>query len=252
MNGTKKITKIVCWAIAIFLILHFLSFLKVRFMFGTNVVCFAGASLLFPVMGYFLSIPFVSIIVGFGVYSLFPNLFMSLFALSLSKGFFERSFSMYGITFGLPTIAATLCWRLHAVKKDTVFKNVLKFVLEVFVPLFCMAIFIIHPGTQGAWFYSLYWLLPPVLYFIGLFKKQAVCLAFSATFIAHAVGSVLWCYTISMTSAQWLALIPVVAIERFVFTGSQMILIFIKNLGAKYYATYCNDNEWQPSLGSGK
>ncbi len=50
------------------------------------------------------------------------------------------------------------------------------------------------------------------------------CLA--STFIAHSVGSVLWLYTGTMSAAVWMSLIPVVAIERFVFAGGMMVVYY--------------------------
>jgi len=35
-----------------------------------------------------------------------------------------------------------------------------------------------------------------------------------STFVAHAVGSTIWLYTIGMNASVWNALIPIVALER--------------------------------------
>ena len=52
----------------------------------------------------------------------------------------------------------------------------------------------------------------------------------SATFIAHAVGSLIWLYTVGMTSLYWNSLIPLVAIERLVFAVGMTTCYFgLKN-----------------------
>ncbi len=95
--------------------------------------------------------------------------------------------------------------------------------ISIGLPLLCMAIFIVHPVGFYAAPYVLYWFIPVVL---GLLRiSSPVASAFTSTFIAHAVGSVLWLYTIPMTSAQWLSLIPIVAVERCCFAGF-MILVY--------------------------
>jgi hypothetical protein len=85
---------------------------------------------------------------------------------------------------------------------------------SIFIPLACMALFWLHPVGQQAWFYALYWLIPV---FAKLFSKRLVARSFGATFTAHAIGSTIWLYTIPMPAEAWIALIPIVAIERTAF-----------------------------------
>ncbi|MFA5303915.1 MAG: hypothetical protein WC393_05290 [Candidatus Nanoarchaeia archaeon] len=86
------------------------------------------------------------------------------------------------------------------------------------IPAICMALFIAHPVGRNAWPYSLYWLIPIIARIIPNNSKFRTLLqSFGATFTSHAIGSVLFLYTIPMSSAEWLALIPVVALERLVF-----------------------------------
>jgi len=59
------------------------------------------------------------------------------------------------------------------------------------------------------------WLIPFVATF---FKKRLILNSLGATFTAHAVGSTIFLYTFGLTPQIWLALIPVVFIERGVFT----------------------------------
>ncbi len=95
---------------------------------------------------------------------------------------------------------------------------------RVMVPALCMVLFVIHPIGCKAFVYSLYWLIPICLY---LFKKDQNSIflqSLGSTFVAHAVGSVVWLYAMPMPVWQWYALIPIVAIERLLFaTGMYAI-----------------------------
>ncbi len=111
---------------------------------------------------------------------------------------------------GLPTIAATLKWNLNRRYQD--------FVLSVVVPVVCMSLFVAHPVGGVAWMYSLYWLIPSVLFCIERRGySSVVSTAISSVFLSHAVGSVLWLYSLPSTSDYWISIIPCVAVERAVF-----------------------------------
>ncbi len=84
------------------------------------------------------------------------------------------------------------------------------------IPLICMALFIIHPEGRGAWYYSLYWLIPVVAVFN---KKSLVMNSLGATFTAHAIGGVAFLYAFNLPSEVWIALIPIVFLERMLFTA---------------------------------
>ena len=79
----------------------------------------------------------------------------------------------------------------------------------------CIALFLLNPIGRQAWMYSFIWLIPFVASF---FKKHLILNSLGATFTAHAVGSVIFLYTFGLTPAIWISLIPVVFIERGVFT----------------------------------
>jgi len=84
------------------------------------------------------------------------------------------------------------------------------------VSLVCMAAFIAHPVGQQAWIYSLYWLIPAVALAL---PEHLFLRSLGSTFTAHSIGSVVWLYAFPSTPAFWLALIPVVAFERFMFAS---------------------------------
>jgi hypothetical protein len=81
--------------------------------------------------------------------------------------------------------------------------------------LACMALFWMHPEGAKAWVYALYWVIPALTALF--FEKNAIARSFGATFTAHAIGSVAFLYAFNMPAQMWLALIPVVAMERTVF-----------------------------------
>lgn len=83
-----------------------------------------------------------------------------------------------------------------------------------FVPLACMALFIIHPIGGQAWYYSLYWLVPGIAL---LLPEHLFLRSLGATMTAHSIGSVIWLYSVPTTAEFWVALIPVVAVERLLF-----------------------------------
>ncbi len=86
--------------------------------------------------------------------------------------------------------------------------------LGIIVPAAAMIAFWLHPIGQQAWFYALYWLIPIALKFL---PERLVLRSLGSTFSAHAVGSVLFLYTIPTAPELWLTLIPIVALERGAF-----------------------------------
>jgi hypothetical protein len=104
----------------------------------------------------------------------------------------------------VPTICATAYWSFsHAA-------------IRILIPIVCMILFWLHPIGAQAWPYALYWFIP-ILVYIPSTKNNIFCTALGSTFVAHGVGSVITLYLMSaLTPAQWLALIPVVAVERLI------------------------------------
>lgn len=91
-------------------------------------------------------------------------------------------------------------------------------IAKAIIPLICIGLFIWHPIGRRAWIFSLYWLIPALAVIVPQkWPGQLFFKSFGATFTAHAIGGVIWLYTIPMTPGQWISLIPVVAYERFLF-----------------------------------
>lgn len=90
----------------------------------------------------------------------------------------------------------------------------------------CIALFILNPIGRQAWLYSAIWLAPFVATF---YKKNLFLNSLGATFTAHAVGSVIYLYAFGLTPGIWIALIPVVFLERGFFTVGIFTSYFIMN-----------------------
>lgn len=104
-------------------------------------------------------------------------------------------------------------------------------IVRIGIPLVCMALFIAHPIGSQAYLYSCYWLIPIG---IALLNRRSVFMqALGSTFTTHAVGSVIWLYTHSLSSSSWNMLIGIVWAER---------LLLAAAMTALYYAiTYLQD-----------
>ena len=206
MNNTFNVIKNnkFILAVLLFISLITLSFFKFSFALGSYKFFFSGINFLAPL----IAVPVLGNLLG---------LFLVLKYLVFSKI----------ITLGLPTFVASFYFYVSS-KKKNLFFDLSKFILSVILPLVCIAIFICHPEAGKAYLYSFYWFIPVICYFLEKFKSYNTIFtkSLTATFLAHAVGSIIWLYTINMDSKQWLGLIPMVAIERIVFASS-MSLIFV-------------------------
>ncbi len=131
-------------------------------------------------------------------------------------------FSLHYLAFYIPGFFAAAYWASSS-----------SMLIRVLVPILCMIAFIAHPVGGAAWLYAMYFLIPVLLYFRS--KNNIFSTALGSTFVAHAVGSVIWVYTVPMTVFAWLALIPVVIIERLLFAIGMTIFYRFYEAG-----TYCS------------
>lgn len=106
--------------------------------------------------------------------------------------------------------------------------------VSVVIPFLCFFLFILHPVGIEAWPYTLYWLIPMIIYFLNC--KRIFSKALGAVFVAHAVGSVIWIYTHDMTSQAWLALIPIVGIERLLMAFGVLAGEYVVEFGKSLYS----------------
>lgn len=100
--------------------------------------------------------------------------------------------------------------------------------LSIAVPVVAILIFLSNPAGAGAWYFSLFWLIPIAVKFL---PDHLLLRSLGSTFTAHAVGGAIWVLTIPMTSAAWSALVPVVIYERLMFTmGIALSYIVFTNI----------------------
>lgn len=194
LNLTGNISKTGLYAFASTSLIKLASLLKVSFIVGSYTALFSATSIVVPLSGAFGGVLGTLAVCGLG---LSLKLIIS--------GFISFKYLAYHV----PGLFAALYWSSRS--------SLIRF----FVPLVCMAAFIAHPIGGQAWYYSLYWLIPLALYFI---KQNNIFLtALGSTLVAHAVGSVIWLYADPMTPELWLALIPLVFIERMVFASGMVV-----------------------------
>jgi hypothetical protein len=130
------------------------------------------------------------------------------------------------ITFGIPSIAATLSWACSASSTST-HKRLLNFLLHCLLPVTCMIIFITDHVGSNAWYYALYWLIPIAIWLMN--SHNTFLHALQSTFVAHALGSIIWLLTGTLSAAHWTALIPAVAFERFMIAGLSTCILYSLN-----------------------
>jgi hypothetical protein len=191
MEMIKKSFKVIFF----FSLAKLISFIKVSFLVGSSMIWFSGINSIVPLTGAFAGV----------TGALFVFLMRQIVHL-----FFFKTISLSFLAFCLPGFCASLYWATNHP------------VIRVGLPLLCIGLFIAHPVGSQAFLYSFYWFIPVILY---ASSRQSLFLqSLGSTFIAHAVGSVIWLYTVPMTAGMWLSLIPVVIIERVLFALGMIVM----------------------------
>ena len=98
--------------------------------------------------------------------------------------------------------------------------------LVAVIPLICMIAFWLHPEGRQAWYYALYWLIPIAA---SLKSERLILNSLGATFTAHAVGSTAFLYALNLPAAVWIGLIPIVFMERMLFTAGITVSYLVLN-----------------------
>ena len=179
------------------------SLCKLSFIWGSTCANFSGSCATIPLAGVYAG-GFVSVV-----------LFVFSF---LIRYLIFGVYSLHILAFYLPGLCAALSISSHVLCKTC---------MKLLVPLLCIILFICHPVGIQAFGYSLFWAIPIVLYFV---KQKSIFLdALSATFVAHAVGSVIFLYTVQLHPAAWNALIPIVMLERLAIAS--LIYVLYKLFG---------------------
>lgn len=169
------------------------SFIKISYIIGSHAAFFSASSIALPLMGSFSRIPAITMSCAFG--------FMIRLALGASV--------LPMLAYWVPGLCAALYWQMPSK------------IYRAGLPLLCMALFLVHPVGIAAAPYAFYWFIPFVIAFI---KSENIWThALASTFTAHAIGSVIWLYTMPITAAMWLALIPIVACERMLYAAGIVV-----------------------------
>ena len=178
---------------------------------GKSFAYFSGILFVAPLLGAFFSSPVAIVLTGLLIAT-------------------KALLFCYPITGGIPTLFATLAWSTHAniSEQKSGYAHLFYFLVHAALPALCMAIFMTHASVGQGYVYAFYWLIPITLYFLHqIFKiNSTFSVALSSTFIAHAIGSTLWLFTTPMKPEQWIALMPIVALERLV-TALGMTILFL-------------------------
>lgn len=171
------------------------SLFKFNYIFGSTASFFHGSTILLPLSGFW-----------FGSSGAAAYFFMR----ALLKFVMGSSTFLY-VLYHVPSFCGALYWTVHSG------------FFRIGFPLSCMIAFVMHPEGFNAAPYALFWVVPMVVYSLQL--HGTFWQALSSTFIAHAAGSIIWLYTMHIPASMWLALIPVVAVERIICALGMVLAI---------------------------
>lgn len=147
----------------------------------------------------------------------------------------------------IPGVAAVLLMRLfdflmHGAKVDDI-GTIIRFFpmlfavlyfarkgkLNLIIPVLAIATFLTHPIGREVWYFSLFWTIPIICYFLR--DRFLLARALGATFSAHAVGGAAWIWAFALPAGIWNSLVPVVIAERLLFAlGIAASYILVNNL----------------------
>lgn len=171
--------------------------LKVSLIFGSFAAFFSASSMLLPLTGAFGGILGSTTFLAMGM------------VIRMLTG---SVLSFKILAYHIPGFFASAYWA-HQSKW-----------LSIVLPIVCMVLFIAHPVGGQAAPYAAYWLIPVGIAMIS--NKNIFIHSLSSTFIAHAVGSVIWLYADPATPEFWYALIPLVVVERLVMASGMTLAYY--------------------------
>jgi len=181
--------------ITIGLLVSTLASIKMGHLIGSRFAFFSTASLLAPLAALLGGLPGIA-----GVILGKQLLTAGTVAGNLS------SLSVYHIPTVCASLYATALWAQGRSARPLV-----RFTFAL-IPLVAMLLFLSDEQGAAAGAYTLFWLIPMISALVP--HANGWLHALATTFTAHAVGSVLWMYTHTMTTELWLGLIPIVCYER--------------------------------------
>lgn len=192
----NTISKRVAGAVGFIATAQIVKLLKISVVFGSYTAFFSFNNCFLPLTGAFLGLSGALLVTGMKVV-IGMLLFGGLFPLST-------------LAFYIPGFFAAAYWASSSL------------FIRMLVPIACMLLFVFHPVGGQVWIYAMYWWIPIAIYYMQ--RNNLFFTALGSTFIAHAVGSVIWLYTVPMTAEAWFAVLPVVIIERLIFALGAVIL----------------------------
>jgi hypothetical protein len=207
-------------------------------MMSNRIIFLIGKILLFNVFLVLVSFFTLNTIIGSTMHFSVMNMSSPLIGL---YGGFSGIFILYFIRFFIKSFffgGAFLS--IHSLYLPSVFAAAyfarISLITRFIVPLSCIVLFNLHPVGHCAWYYSLYWLIPLILYYAP--QRNIIAQAIASTFIAHAVGSVVWVYCLPMSAEMFTALMPIVPLERAVFATGTMGMYYSMEWARELFFLY--------------
>ncbi len=194
MVHSRNIVHTVLFTLTSISVLKLSSFLTASFIAGPYMAFFSGINVTGPLVGAFGGV--------LGTSTVFGILFLIRFLL-------QGIGSLHVLAYIVPGMCASLYWASESK------------IIRLVLPLVCMIAFWVHPVGAQAWPYACLWFIPLVLYKA---PRTRLYTALASTFVAHAVGSVIWLYTVPMSPALWIGLIPLVILERCTFAAGMVVV----------------------------
>ena len=100
---------------------------------------------------------------------------------------------------------------------------------NLIIPMIAIFAFVAHPVGRTVWYFSLFWTIPIIAYFLR--DRFLLARSLGATFTAHAIGSTLWIWVFALPAPVWISLLPIVVLERSLFAlGICVSFVLINNL----------------------
>lgn len=191
------------------ILLALVGFVKVSFVWGSLHAFFSASQIVGPLVGFYG---------GFSCVAVLYLLKDLIKLIVLGTGFFSP------LSLHIPTFFSAAYWASSSV------------VFRFLVPLLCIVLFLAHPVGVQVPFYTLYWLIPLCIYFVP--KRPIFFDALASTFIAHAVGSVIWLYWLPLKPELFWALMPVVFIERLLFASGMTLTYYLIEYAKQFFFQY--------------
>lgn len=135
---------------------------------------------------------------------------VAVLAVGMAKLLIGQNFGTANILHLFPVLFGTLYFALN------------KKYINIGIPAIAIAGFLATPVGREVWYYPIFWLIPIIASFYK--EKSVFANALGATFTTHAVGGLLWIYFFNPPAAVWAGLVPIVIIERSIFTLSTVLV----------------------------